>query len=254
MTRLMESFQNFESMDTKMARLKRKMVDLESTEKDVNTELNYTESLPMKKRRWTVVNWLTSVGSTKERVQQLEQQVEAARIWSNFGRLPKTIDNVTEEVKQLIQEGVFSEGLTLEAQDSSQGLAFPTTELVGQKFEDNKNMIQEYLRDDDFFSVGIYGMGGVGKTTLAAHIRNEHLSHPAASVFWVTVSQNSSIHKLQSDIAGALRANLKATDDERIRASILAKALGEGNNSILILDDLWDVFPLESIGIGSGGR
>lgn len=241
---------NVESLNNKMARLKRKMVDLESREEDVNTELSYAESLLMKKRRRTVANWLASVGAMKEQVQQLEQQVEEARVWSNFGPLLKVIDKTTEEVKELIQEGAFSGGLTFEAQDS-QGFLFPTIEVVGQKFEESKNMIRECLSDDDILSVGIYGMGGVGKTTLVMHIRNELLTCPNTSVFWVTVSQNFSIHKLQNDIARVLGADLKATDDDRIRAAILAEALGRRNNSVLILDDLWNAFPLESVGIVS---
>ena len=46
---------NFEGLDDKMQRLKRKLEKLESREEDINDELAYAESLSLKKRSlWTL--------------------------------------------------------------------------------------------------------------------------------------------------------------------------------------------------------
>jgi sentrin-specific protease 7 len=67
-------------------------------------------------------------------------------------------------------------------------------------------------------------------------------------VFWVTVSRNSSIIKLQYDIAKRIGVNLDE-DDERIRADYLSSALEKKGKSILILDDVWKYIDLQKVGI-----
>ncbi|PON60500.1 NB-ARC domain, LRR domain containing protein [Trema orientale] len=116
-------------------------------------------------------------------------------------------------------------------------------------------MIREFIiGNNDILCIGIYGMGGVGKTTLVTHVYNELLNHLNFSVFWMVASQNFSILKLQNDIAEAMNVDLKDEEDVSRRATILAEALKKRESPILILDDLWNDFPLENAGIvrGSG--
>jgi hypothetical protein len=52
-----------------MQKLKRDLEDLSSRKADVNKELEYAESLSLKKRRQQVENWLTNVERIKSQVQ-----------------------------------------------------------------------------------------------------------------------------------------------------------------------------------------
>ncbi|WJX80945.1 Ulp1 peptidase [Trifolium repens] len=65
-------------------------------------------------------------------------------------------------------------------------------------------------------------------------------------VFWVTVSDNTNISKLQHDIAKRIGVKLDE-DDERIRADYLSSTLERKGKSILILDDVWKYIDLEKM-------
>ncbi|KDP38942.1 hypothetical protein JCGZ_00699 [Jatropha curcas] len=128
------------------------------------------------------------------------------------------------------------------------GDLLPATKPIGKEFERNKNKIWSWLMDENVSSIGIYGMAGVGKTELAKHINNELATIPSAfdHVYWVTVSVESNICKLQNAISRAMYLDLSSVDDEHIRAARLSEAF---TKSILILDDVWKYIPLDKVGI-----
>ncbi|XP_075109242.1 putative disease resistance protein At4g10780 [Nicotiana tabacum] len=111
-------------------------------------------------------------------------------------------------------------------------------------------MRQVLLSLNGVSSIGIYGMRGVGKTTLAEHIHNHLLkdSRFSGNVYWVTVSQDFSITKLQSEIAKALKLD-STEDDDKKRAAILYQSLERKINFVLILDDVWTHFDVKKAGI-----
>eukprot|EP00258_Populus_trichocarpa_P020363 XP_006388420.2 probable disease resistance protein At4g27220 [Populus trichocarpa] len=135
----------------------------------------------------------------------------------------------------------------------TRGVPLPTssTKPVGQAFEENTNVIWSLLMDDKVPTIGIYGMGGVGKTTILKHIHNELLHRPdiCDHVWWVTVSQDFSINRLQNLIAEHLDLDLSRKNDELHRAAKLSEELRKKQKWILILDDLWNNFHLDKVGI-----
>ncbi|KAL9344248.1 hypothetical protein Peur_061923 [Populus x canadensis] len=137
--------------------------------------------------------------------------------------------------------------------DESGQDVFLTEELTGGEFENNKNAIWSWVMNDieASSSIGIYGMGGVGKTTLLTHIYNQLLQEPGTfpHVHWITVSQDFSVSKLQNLIAEDIHLDLSNEDNERKRAAKLSKALIEKQRWVLILDDLWDCFDYNKVGI-----
>jgi disease resistance protein RPS2 len=94
-------------------------------------------------------------------------------------------------------------------------------------------------------------MGGVGKTTMMKHIHNKLLERRGIShcVYWVTVSRDFSIKRLQNLIAKCLGLDLSSEDDDLRRAVKLSKELRKKQKWILILDDLWNTFELHEVGI-----
>lgn len=87
---------------------------------------------------------------------------------------------------------------------------------------------------------GIQGMGGLGKTVLAAAVVQSRAArrHFADGVYWLTVGQNPQITNLQSELAGALGqydiAYRSAAEGKQELKAHLA-----GRRVLLVLDDVW---------------
>eukprot|EP00258_Populus_trichocarpa_P032081 XP_024448100.1 probable disease resistance protein At4g27220 isoform X1 [Populus trichocarpa] len=180
------------------------------------------------------------------------QALELSWVEINEMLMEDDIENGTGGVVQPGGGASSSGGLTGNTNETP-GDPLPTssTKLVGRAFEQNTNLIWSWLKDDEVSTIGIYGMGGVGKTAMLQHIHNELLERRDIShcVYWVTVSQNFNIKRLQTCIAKCLGFNLSSEDDELHRARKLLKELRKKQKWILILDDLWYTFNLHEVGI-----
>ncbi|KAK3424065.1 hypothetical protein EUGRSUZ_F00839, partial [Eucalyptus grandis] len=126
-----------------------------------------------------------------------------------------------------------------------------TTKLVGEESKETVKKICDYLMEDEIVIIGIYGMGGVGKTAILMHIHNRVLDNPTFNdVFWVTVPQEFSIYELQDEIANIVGLdNLSKVKDVKRRACVLNGHLKKKKRSILLLDGMWVHFEVEDVGI-----
>jgi len=133
------------------------------------------------------------------------------------------------------------------------GISASSTKLVGQAFEQNMKVIWSWLMNDEVSIIGIYGMAGVGKTTMLRCIHYELLQIPEISqhVCWVTMPQDFTvfIKTLQNLIAKWLDLDLSSKDDDLSRAKELTKELTKKKKWILILDNLWNSFVPQDVGI-----
>nr|KJB61819.1 hypothetical protein B456_009G383200 [Gossypium raimondii] len=140
----------------------------------------------------------------------------------------------------------------------SAGLPLPTSELVGE--EPVRNEIWACLMQEEVRKIGVWGMGGVGKTTIMKHIHNGLLKQQRFErVIWVTISKEFNVMKVQDKIASALESKeyLDKEEDKLRRAAILSEMLKNAGKHVLILDDVWDKVSLGEVGIpepsGSNG-
>ncbi|PPD84811.1 hypothetical protein GOBAR_DD18254 [Gossypium barbadense] len=161
----------------------------------------------------------------------------------------KLVDEKTREMKEFLDKALnASEGLAMVG--PSTGLPLPTSELVGE--EAAKEEIWACLMQKELKKIGVWGMGGVGKTTIMKHIHNDLLKEQRFKrVIWVTISKEFNVMKVQDNIASALEAKeyLDKEEDKLRRAAILSEMLKKEGKHVLILDDVWDEVSLEEVGI-----
>ena len=107
------------------------------------------------------------------------------------------------------------------------------------------------LQDDKVRTIGLYGMGGVGKTTLLKRINNEFLetSFEFDIVIWVVVSKPASVEKIQEMVLRQCDApdNRWKGRSEDEKAKEIYNIL-KTRKFILLLDDIWEQLNLLKIG------
>ncbi|KAG6390528.1 hypothetical protein SASPL_148266 [Salvia splendens] len=237
---------NIMEFELNLKALQKKFKLLCAKASDVEEEIKNSELSGRKKRKREVEEWLEEVRSIEKQVVELGTQVESEGFIMSLmdGGLPAKL---IEEVDTLVEQSRNFGELVLDICGSG-GDKLLTNGMVGQAFHENLEMVLKLLESGEVWSIGVYGMGGVGKTTLAKHIHNRLLQHSQGRVIWVTVSQEFSITTLQDKIAYFIGVDLVGEDNEDIRASRLHKTLSQMKNSVLILDDVWENIDLLKVG------
>ncbi|XP_065852361.1 uncharacterized protein [Euphorbia lathyris] len=112
------------------------------------------------------------------------------------------------------------------------------------------NEIVGALKNVDFNLIGVYGMPGVGKTTLATqHLIDEVKRDGVFKVVtWAKVTQTVDLKTIQEEIAAWLGLKFDV-DSTQVRAVRLCARLKQEEKVLVILDDIWTRIKLEEIGI-----
>jgi len=112
------------------------------------------------------------------------------------------------------------------------------------------DMIMQALEDSTVNMIGLYGVGGVGKTTLVKEVAKKAQEKKLFNVVvMANITRNPNIIKIQGQIAEMLGMRLEE-ESEIVRADRIRKRLTkEKENNLIILDDLWDGMDLNRLGI-----
>ncbi|KAF3531129.1 hypothetical protein DY000_02041320 [Brassica cretica] len=122
--------------------------------------------------------------------------------------------------------------------------------IVGQK-----EMLENawnHLMEDRVGIMGLYGMGGVGKTTLLTQLNNKFSGMTCGFdfVIWVVVSKELRVEKIQSEIARkvGLDGDEWKQKEKSQKADVIYNFLRK-KRLLLFLDDIWEKVDLVEIGI-----
>ncbi|XP_031255448.1 probable disease resistance protein At4g27220 [Pistacia vera] len=112
--------------------------------------------------------------------------------------------------------------------------------------------VWDSLNDENIYMIGVYGMGGLGKTTLVQEVgRKAEKDKLFDDIVFVEVTENPEIKKIQTTIANKLGLKFQ---NEREGGSEKANKLYsrmEKKNILLIVDNIWKELDLKSVGIPS---
>ncbi|XP_054825524.1 disease resistance protein RPV1-like isoform X2 [Prosopis cineraria] len=160
----------------------------------------------------------------------------------------KQIAKKIENTKQLVERNNFDpfsvpgEIPDIEYFSSRNFVYFQSTKLASDE-------LLAGLQDDGTHMIGLYGMGGSGKTTLVKEVGKEaKKSKLFDRVILATISQNPDNKRIQDEIADMLDLELKE-QSEAGRARRLSMRLSSGERILMILDDVWAKIDLKDIGI-----
>ncbi|XVF79141.1 hypothetical protein PTKIN_Ptkin14bG0196100 [Pterospermum kingtungense] len=242
-------FRYHRSVEKYMVVLRKKLEELNSRKEDIESRLNI-DLHPSKTLKREVRLWLDNVQKITSEVDTISQEVGERKCLSR-ARLGKKIAVKIQMVQELNQKGAFTDRLVIDAPPGNKD-ALPTTALVGDSTaKSNVEEVWNCLMDDNYRKIGVYGMGGVGKTTILKHIHNRLIrkADKFGHVIWISVSKSTSVIQLQDKVACALGVCIPENESEMIRAAKLFAMMRTMKKYILILDDVWEEFQLEDVGI-----
>ena len=171
---------------------------------------------------------LEVLGKAMAEVSSVDEWRKAVRILITS---PTTTDGIPEYVIDLLDHGIPGPGQVVRT--------LPDESLSGrEQIGGYLTHMNEFLDDKKARYLGIYGMGGVGKTTLLK-IFNDYLVESKASrrfdhVIFITVSQSPQIEEIKRDIEKQRDGDLSSLMKKRF---------------LLLLDDVWKKVNLEEMGI-----
>ncbi|KAL8494409.1 hypothetical protein ACS0TY_025279 [Phlomoides rotata] len=198
-----------------------------------------------------VETWLRDVNEIQAQMTAIEPEIRNVRFKSRFS-LSRKASEMAETMKNLQDDYGKLGQISLPALPAAM-----TSISTGQIYElQSRKHVEEdimaTLREKKLRMMGICGMGGVGKTTMAKKIMSRASRERGEGLFdeivIVVVSQPVDMSKIQNEMAELLGLELKV-NGAFARAHELRKRLMNSKSILIILDDVWENLNLEDLGI-----
>ncbi|XP_073005610.1 probable disease resistance protein At1g61300 [Typha latifolia] len=233
--------------------LENEMNELKSKRDDVKRMVDAAERRgmePTSQVKW----WLDSVAALEEQAVKVDEEFreqfaapenQSKRVLSTY-QLSKKADEMLTEACNLKDKCGFSKVADELVQVRFEEM--PSTPVVGMAaFLDQ---LRDALANDEVGVVGIYGIGGVGKTTLLNKFNNEILAEAAEInlAIYIEVTKDFDMDKIQRAIGDRLGLSWEKKMEIKERALILYKVLSK-MNFVLLLDDVWEPLDLRTLGV-----
>ncbi|KAI8006686.1 Disease resistance protein [Camellia lanceoleosa] len=187
--------------------------------------------------RINIQKWLTNMDGVLAEVEGLGHELNSKKRcfnglcpdWSSRYKFSKEAIKKTAIVTEL-QGNVKFGNVSVPVPPPSTEFILSNDLVTFQSTESTIDQIMEALQDDRCDIVGVYGMGGIGKTTLVKEV---------------------DLRKIQGQLADLL--GLKFSEETEIgRAGRLYERLKKEKGVLIILDDIWSSINLAEVGIPRG--
>ncbi|KAF7808367.1 putative disease resistance protein [Senna tora] len=209
-----------------------------------------------------VQDWFTKVNEITELVDKFYGEEAHANTNCSFKSCPnlwlrhqisRKAKKMTLEVAEIKEKGKFDK-VSYYKPPELVGVPLPSTSssTINEEMESRisiMNQVLGALADPNIDMVGLCGLPGVGKTTLAKQVATKAKEQKLFDkVVWVTVAQSLDFKGIQSQIADIVGMKLEA-ESLRARVSHLNQRLKKEKNLLLVLDDVWERLDLDEVGI-----
>ncbi|KAH1240880.1 Disease resistance protein [Glycine max] len=173
----------------------------------------------------------------------------------NRHRLGRQAKKMAEIVKNLIDESAKFNDVSYTDNLTSNDFTLSNPGYMG--FASRHSTVEKIiakLEDSSVRMIGLHGSGGMGKTTLIKAIAKKAMEKKLFNVVAVSeITANPNPQKIQEDIASALRLRLEGEGENSRAHRLMTRLKQEKENTLIILDDLWDRLDLNKLGIPLDG-
>ncbi|XP_048439949.1 LOW QUALITY PROTEIN: probable disease resistance protein At5g63020 [Pyrus x bretschneideri] len=246
--------ENLEALD-------RSLQELTALKNDLVRRVEVAELQTSMMRLDQVQLWIKKAETIETRVREVkncadrEIQKSCSRVYCSKNYFPsyklgKKVFKMLVEVDSLKGKGSFEEVAT-ESLPVGVVYEMPTEPTV--RMESMFDQVWRHVEDEQVGTIGLYGMGGVGKTTLLTKIHNKFAfstSYHFDLVIWIVVSKDHKLEILQDKIGeklGILNEKWKHKEPHE-KAQHIFKFLSE-KKFVLLLDDIWEPIEMTKVGI-----
>ncbi|KAJ9187529.1 hypothetical protein P3X46_002974 [Hevea brasiliensis] len=163
--------------------------------------------------------------------------------WYQTGKKLKDINAKMEAMERSLGAYLKAQDLSNHGDNEHQIVKYTTqdydpSEIIGLEHDLEKLKGWIFGTTNVLHRVGIVGMGGLGKTTIAQKIFNdEEVTKRYEKMLWVSVSQNSSEERILRSMLEQLEPNFSMTDESQIMHKINQGL--EGKTCLIFMDDVW---------------
>ncbi|XP_031273395.1 probable disease resistance protein At5g63020 [Pistacia vera] len=240
--------------------LETELQQLIQTKNDVTRRVRVDEQNQMK-RMDRVQGWLQEVQDAEAEVDELlqlkSQQTDklclggyCSKNCKSSYEYGKQVAEKLKDVADLRREGAaFQQVAERVPDDVADEIPLEST-ILG--LESTFDKVWKCLVGEEVGIIGIYGTGGIGKTTLLKQINNKFCNELQSFdvVIWVVVSRVPDFEKIQEDIGEkiGLKGESWKTRSLQKKAGDIFKILSS-KKFVLFLDDIWSRINLTDVGV-----
>ncbi|KAB2043466.1 hypothetical protein ES319_D01G019500v1 [Gossypium barbadense] len=244
------------NLEDNLHALQAEVAGLKELRSDLMSRVRIAEDEQQLKRLNQVEGWLsraeTLIDDADQLIVQSPQHVENLCMGGFCSTHPrssikfgKKIAKKLLEVKDQKENGDFSDVASKPPLPSA--TERPCEPTVG--LESNFNKVWSCIQQEQVGISGIYGLGGVGKTTLLNQINNKfHDTTHDYHVIWAVASQDRPIERVQDQIAKRIGLSNEGWKSIEEKAEDIFQVLCK-KKFALLLDDIWEWFDLTRAGV-----